>query len=95
MVIGIFFFKLENFSSMILSKIFSGPWSYDSSRSSIQIILRWTLFLVSQNSLMFCAKNVVDLKIFFLVGHQWEVPQYRGMPRPGSGSGWVGEQDRA
>jgi hypothetical protein len=38
-----------------------------------------------------------------LVGHHWEerplglinyVPQYRGMPGPGSGSGWVGEQGR-
>jgi hypothetical protein len=37
-----------------------------------------------------------------LVGHQWEerpmvfrrlyMPQYRGMPGPGIGSGWVGEQ---
>jgi hypothetical protein len=36
-----------------------------------------------------------------LVGHQWEerpwscegsMLQYRGMPGPGSGSGWVGEQ---
>ena len=36
-----------------------------------------------------------------LVGHQWEerplsyedsMPQYRGMPGPESGSGWVGEQ---
>jgi hypothetical protein len=33
-----------------------------------------------------------------LVSHQWEersykdhMPQYRGMPGPGSGSGWVGE----
>jgi hypothetical protein len=32
-----------------------------------------------------------------LVGHQWEerpLPQYRGMPGPGRGSGWVGEQGR-
>ena len=36
-----------------------------------------------------------------LVGHQWEerplssegsMPQYRRMPGPGSGSGWVGEK---
>jgi hypothetical protein len=37
-----------------------------------------------------------------LVGHHWEerpllycklyMPQYRGMPGPRSGSGWVGEQ---
>jgi hypothetical protein len=37
-----------------------------------------------------------------LVGHQWEerplalqrlyMPQYRGMPGPGSRSGWIGEQ---
>jgi hypothetical protein len=36
-----------------------------------------------------------------LVSHQWErgpwscegsMPQYRGLPGPGSGSGWVGEQ---
>ena len=39
-----------------------------------------------------------------LVSHQWEekslvlgrsYPQYRGMPGPGSKSGWVGEQGRA
>jgi hypothetical protein len=39
-----------------------------------------------------------------LVGHHWEerpvglanlyMPQYRGMPGPRSGSGWVGEQGR-
>jgi hypothetical protein len=37
-----------------------------------------------------------------LVGHQWEerplvledsMPQYKRMPGPGSGSGWVGEQE--
>jgi hypothetical protein len=37
-----------------------------------------------------------------LVGHQWEerpwscedhMAQYRGMPGPGSKSGWVGEQE--
>ena len=28
-----------------------------------------------------------------LAGHQWKLymPQYRGMPGPRSGSGWVGE----
>ena len=38
-----------------------------------------------------------------LVGHQWEersrscegsMPQYRGMPEPGSRSGWVGSRER-
>ena len=36
-----------------------------------------------------------------IVSHQWEerycedhMSQYRGMPGPGSGSGWVGEQGR-
>jgi hypothetical protein len=38
-----------------------------------------------------------------LVSHQWEerpwsckdsMPQYRGMPGPGSGSGWVGDRGR-
>ena len=38
-----------------------------------------------------------------LVSHHWEerpwsckdyMPQYRGMPEPGSRSGWVGEQGR-
>jgi hypothetical protein len=38
-----------------------------------------------------------------LVGHQWEerplvwedyMPQYRGMPGPGSRSAWVGEQGK-
>jgi len=38
-----------------------------------------------------------------LVGHHWEtpwsrkdyMPQYRGMPGPRSGNGWVGEQGGA
>jgi hypothetical protein len=49
--------------------------------------------------LMALAANVAEEG---LVGHKWEerplvllrfyVPQYRGMPGPGSGSGWVGKQ---
>ena len=26
-----------------------------------------------------------------LVSHQWEMPQYRGIPGPKRGSGWAGE----
>ena len=45
--VGISFFGLETLSSMILLKIFSIHWSWDTSPSSILFILRLDLFMVS------------------------------------------------
>ena len=56
-IIGMSFFRLEKFSSMILLKIFSGPWSWDSSPSSIPVILLLDLFIVSQISWIFCIRD--------------------------------------
>ena len=55
------FFRLGKFSSMILLNIFSVPLSCISSPSSIPIILKFVLFIVSQISWMFCVKNLLDL----------------------------------
>ena len=46
---------------MILLNIFSVPLSCISSPSSIPIILKFVLFIVSQISWMFCVKNLLDL----------------------------------
>jgi hypothetical protein len=46
MFIGIYLFRLAIFSFMILLKIFSGPWSEDSSPSSLPFQLRVGLFMV-------------------------------------------------
>ena len=59
--IGVFFFRLENFSSIIFLNIFSGPLSCNSSPSSTPVILRFCHFMVSQISSMFCVKNLLDL----------------------------------
>jgi hypothetical protein len=45
--IAICFLRLGEFSSMTLLKIFSGPLNCKSSSSSIPIILRFDLFIVS------------------------------------------------
>jgi hypothetical protein len=50
-----------------LLKIFSGPWSCDSSPSSIPIILRLGLLMVSQISWIFCVRNFLDIT-FSLTG---------------------------
>jgi len=47
MSMGISFFRLGKFSSMILLKIFTGPLSWESSLSSIPIILRFDLLIES------------------------------------------------
>ena len=47
MFMGISFFRIGVFSSIILLKIFTDPLSLESSLSSIPIILRFGLFIVS------------------------------------------------
>jgi len=53
MPMGISFFRLGKFFSMILLKIFTGPLSWESSLSSIPIILRFDLLIESWISYMF------------------------------------------
>jgi hypothetical protein len=47
MFLGISFFRLGKFSSIILLKIFTGPLIWEASLSSIPIILRFGLLIVS------------------------------------------------
>jgi hypothetical protein len=47
MFMGISFFRLGKVSSIILLEIFTGPLSWDSSLSSIPIIHRFVLLIVS------------------------------------------------
>jgi hypothetical protein len=57
MFMGISFFRLGKFSSIILSKIFTGPLSWKSSLSSTPIIRRFDLFIVSWISWMFWVRS--------------------------------------
>ena len=57
MFMGISFFRLGKFSSIILLKIFTGPLSWKSLLSSIPIILRFGLLLVSWISWMFWVRS--------------------------------------
>jgi hypothetical protein len=53
MIMGISFFRLGEFSSIILLKIFICPLSWESSLSSTPVILRFVLLIVSWISWMF------------------------------------------
>jgi hypothetical protein len=57
MFMGISFFRLGKFSSIILLKIFTGPLSWKSSFSSIPIILGFGHLIVSWISWMFWVRN--------------------------------------
>ena len=57
--ISMSFFRLGKFSFMILLNIFSVTSSWSS--SSVPIIPRFGLFVVSQISRIFCVKNLLDL----------------------------------
>ena len=57
MFMGISFFRLGKFSSIHLLKIFTGPLSSESSLSSIPIILRFGLLIVSWISWMFGVRS--------------------------------------
>ena len=54
---GISFFRFGKFSSLMLLKIFTGPLSWDSSLSSIPIILRFGLFIMSYISSIWWART--------------------------------------
>jgi hypothetical protein len=57
MFMGISFFRLEKFSSIILLKIFPGPLNWESSLSSIPVILRFGLLIVFWISWMFWVRS--------------------------------------
>jgi len=57
MFIGISFFRLGKFSSMIFLNIFIGPLSWESLLSSLLIILRFDLLIVSWIFCMFWASS--------------------------------------
>ena len=57
MFMGISFFRLGKFSSIILLKIFTGLLVWESSLSSIPIILRFGLHIVSWISWMFWVRG--------------------------------------
>jgi len=60
-------FRLGKFSSTILLNIFTGPLSWESSFSTIPIILWFDLLIVSWTSCMFCARN------FLRYNHPWQL----------------------
>ena len=75
MFIGISFYRLENFSFVVLLKIFSGPKSWDTLPSFIPTILKLSLFIASQISWKFCiffffldlTFSLVDILIYSVV----------------------------
>jgi hypothetical protein len=60
-------FRLGKFSSIILFKIFTGPLSWESSLSSIPIILRFSLLIVSWVSWMFCVRSFLHFSFSLTV----------------------------
>jgi hypothetical protein len=65
MFMGISFFRLGKFSSLILLKIFTGILSWESLLSSIHVILRFVLLIVSWISWMFCVRTICILHFAF------------------------------
>jgi hypothetical protein len=60
---------LGKFSSMVLLKIFSEPWNWESFSSSIPIIHMFGFLIVSQVSWMFCDRNFLMCKTVATSGH--------------------------
>jgi hypothetical protein len=67
MFVAISCFRLGNFSSIILFKIFTGPLICESSLSAIHIILRLDLLIVSWISLMFWIRSFLHYAFSFTV----------------------------
>ena len=67
MFIGISFFRLEKFSSIILLKIFTDPLSWESSLSSIPIFLRFGLLIVSWTSWMLWVRIILHFALSLTV----------------------------
>jgi hypothetical protein len=66
MFMGISFFRYGKFSSIILLKIFAGPFC-ESSFSSTPIIHRFGLLIVSWISWMFCVRIFLHFAFSFIV----------------------------
>ena len=80
MFMSIIFYGLGKFSSIILLKIFTGPLSWKSLLSSIPIILRFGLLLVSYISWMFWVRSfllfafsLTVVSMFFMVSSTPEI----------------------
>ena len=80
MNLHISFFRLGKFSSIILLKIFAGPLHWESSFSSIPIILRFYLLIESCISWMFWVRSflhfvfsLTDLSKFSVVSSVPEI----------------------
>jgi len=69
MFMGISFFRLGKFSSIILLKIFTGPLIWESLLSSICIILSFDLLILSSISWMFWARS------FCVLHYLWQLCQ--------------------
>jgi hypothetical protein len=67
MIMGISFFRLGKFSSIILLKIFTGPLHWKSSISSIPVILRFVLLILSWISWMFCVRIFLHFAFSLIV----------------------------
>jgi hypothetical protein len=67
MVMGISFYRLGTFSSIILLKIFTGPLNWESLLSSIPIILRFGLLIVSWIFWMFWVKSFLHFAFSLIV----------------------------
>ena len=67
MFMSIFFFRLGEFSSIILLKVFASPLSGESSLSSLPIIIRFGLLIVSWISWMFGVRRILLFVFSFTV----------------------------
>jgi hypothetical protein len=67
MFMGISFFRLGKFSSISLLKIFTRPLSWESSLSSIPIILRFGLLIVSWISWVFWVRSFLHFVFLLLL----------------------------
>jgi hypothetical protein len=68
MFMGISFFRLGKFSSIILLKIFIGPLTWESSHSSIPIIFRFCFLLESWIYWMFWVRIFLHFAFSLIVG---------------------------
>jgi hypothetical protein len=59
-LIGMFFYRLGKFSSLILLKIFSVSLIWVVAPLSIPIVFRFVFFIVSHISLLFCIESFLD-----------------------------------
>jgi hypothetical protein len=75
MIMGLSFFRLGKFSSIILLKIFTDPLIWESSLSSVAIILRFGLLIVSWICWMFLyfAFSLTVLLMFSMISSSPEI----------------------